>query len=567
MLETSVTYKDKPWLKSYKLGPYKLPEKVEIPKVPLYKVLDDTSKAYPDKSGVFFQDWTMTYRDFEETVDKLATGLADLGVRKGDKVAIILPMSPQIVICSFAIWKVGGVVLLISPLARIDEIQYQLSETRTGVIVCLDEPQPRLASIDSIMAIKDNLKIGHIIVTSRKDFSVDENVDEIREIQETVSLRRLIAESIPEPPSVEIDPDEDMAMLMFTGGTTGVPKGVMLTHSSIMATVVTGLPWVLRPIQTGIWGKASILVVMPIYHAAGFWAVLQGMFMGLRIMLVPDPRDTGNIIKVIKEHRPMIIVSTPTQLMRLVQMRVGKLPSLVISTGAPLPLEIAQAWKKETGMPVAQAYGASEGGMLLNISGFSKLTGFMFSEKLGVGVPAPNVEAKIVDPETNKEVPIGEVGEICVTGPHLMKGYWPTAGSGLKDGWLHTGDLGKMDADGYFYVEDRIKDMINVSGLKVYSVKVEEVLFQHPAVAMAAVIGILDPERPGSERVKAFIKVKEEYEGKVTGEEIIAFCKEQLPPYAVPRFVEFREDLPISAVEKLVKRALREEEITKMKGG
>lgn len=566
MAEVTVSYKDKPWLKSYKLGPYKLPEKVEIPQVPLYKILDDASCAYPDKAAIFSQDWVIAYKDLKLITDKLAAGLADLGVRKGDKVAIVLPMSPQIVICSFAIWKAGGIVLLISPLARPDEIEHELGEAGAQVVVCLDEAEPRIVSLDSILSMKDKTTIRDIIVTSRKDFSLEEAA-EIREIPGATSLRRLIAESAPESPVVEIDLAEDMAMLMFTGGTTGTPKGVMLTHSSIMTTAATGFPWVLRPIQTGIWGKASVLIVMPIYHAAGFWAMLQSMFIGLRTMLVPDPRDTSNILKVIREHRPMIIVATPTQLMRLVQMKVGKLPSLVMSTGAPLPLEIAQAWKKETGMPVAQAYGASEGGMLLNISGFSKLTGFILAEKLGIGVPAPKVEARIVDPETDQEVPFGEVGEICVSGPHLMKGYWPKIGSGLREGWLHTGDLGTMDEDGYFYLEDRIKDMINVSGLKVYSVKVEEVLFKHPAVGMAAVIGIPDPERPGSERVKAFIKLKEGYEGKVTDEDIIALCKEQLPPYAVPKSVEFRQDLPISAVEKLVKRALREEEMAKMKGG
>jgi len=561
-----VSYSDKPWIKSYKLGPYKLQEKLEIPTVPLNKLLDDAASDYPDKNAIFFQDWVITYKDLRLTVDKLAAGLADLGVKKGDRVAIVLPMSPQIVICCFAIWKAGGVVLLATPLARPDEIEYELGEAGAETIICLDEAEPRIASLDSILSMRDKTKIRHIIVTSRKDFSLEEET-EIREIPGTTNVRRLIAESAPEPPAIEIDAAEDMATLMFTGGTTGVPKGVMLTHFSNMAVVLSGFPWVVKPLQAGIWGKASILIIMPMYHAAGFWAMLQSIYMGLRTMIVPDPRDTDNIMKVLKEQRPMMIVATPTQLMRLVQRKVGKLPSLVISTGAPLPLEIAQAWKKETGVPIAQAYGASEGGVLLNISGFSKLTGFIPVEKTGIGVPAPNVEVKIVDPETNEEVPVGEVGEICVSGPHVMKGYWPTVGSGLKEGWLHTGDLGTMDKDGYFYLEDRIKDMINVSGLKVYSVKVEEVLFKHPAVAVAAAIGIPDPERPGSERVKAFIKLKEGYEGEVTPEDIIALCQEQLPPYAVPRSVEFREDLPISAVEKLFKRALREEEIAKMKVG
>ena len=562
---TDNVYRNKPWTNSYKLGPYKLEAEPKVPNIPLYQILDDSAHNYPDKVAIYFQDWVIRYQELKSTVDRLAAGLVDLGLKKGDRVAIVLPMSPQIIICAFAIWKAGGVTLLTSPLARPQEIEYELGEAEAEVIICLDEAEPRIASFNSIKEFKGNIKIKDVLITSRKDFSPEEE-SEIRELPGTINIRRLISESASEPPIIDIDPVEDMAILMFTGGTTGVPKGVMHTHFSMMATTVLGFPWVLKPLQEGIWGKASLLVTLPLYHAAGMWAALQSIYMGLRTIIVPDPRDTMNIVNLVKAHRPMMILATPTQLMRLVQMKVGKLPSLVISTGAPLPLEIAQAWKKETGVPIAQGYGASEGGILLNISSFSKLTGFIPVAKAGIGVPSPCTDVKIVDHETDEELPVDEVGEICLSGANIMKGYWPTAGSGLKEGWLYTGDLGRMDKDGYFYLEDRIKDMINVSGLKVYSVQVEEVLFKHPAVGMAIVIGIPDPERPGSERVKAFIKLKEVYEGEITAEEIIALCKEQLPPYAVPKFVEFRENLPISGVEKLLKRTLRDEEIEKMKG-
>ena len=204
----------------------------------------------------------------------------------------------------------------------------------------------------------------------------------------------------------------------------------------------------------------------------------------------------------------------------------------------------------------------------VNISPFSKITGFMRAVKKGsMGLPVPDTEVKIMNLETGEEVPFGETGELYVRGHQLMKGYWPTPGNGItEDGWLPTGDIGKMDEDGFFYIVDRIKDMINVSGYKVYSGLVDNVLFEHPAVEVAAAIGIPDPDRPGSERIKAFVQLKKDYVGKVTAEDIIKHCKERLPPYSIPKFVEFRDDLPLTVSEKIFKKKLRDEEIAKMKG-
>jgi long-chain acyl-CoA synthetase len=239
-----------------------------------------------------------------------------------------------------------------------------------------------------------------------------------------------------------------------------------------------------------------------------------------------------------------------------------------MSGAAALAPEIAQRFKQQTGMPITEAYGLTEtgGGTHINLSSFSKITGFMTSEKLGsIGIPMPDTEVKIIDLETNEEAAPGKEGELWVRGPQVMKGYWPEAGKGLVDGWLATGDVVKMDDDGYFYITDRVKDMANVSGLKVYTRLVDDVLYEHPAVADGVAIGIPDPERPGSDRIKAFIRLKPEYEGKVTAEDIISHCREKLPPYSVPKFVEFRKELPLTVTEKIFKRQLREEEIAKMK--
>lgn len=243
---------------------------------------------------------------------------------------------------------------------------------------------------------------------------------------------------------------------------------------------------------------------------------------------------------------------------------------MMMSCAAPLPKVVADAVKKEMGNPISESYGLTETGPLthLNVSAFSKITGFMKEEKLSLGIPVPDTEVKVVDPWTGEEVPFGQPGIIYSRGPQVMKGYWPTPGAGLEDGWLRTNDIARMDEDGYFYIEDRTKDMINVSGFKVYSTELDEELFKHPHVDIAAAVGIPDPKIPGSERVKIYIKPTPGYEDKITAEDIIKFCRERFPAYAAPKdasYVEFRSEFPLTVTEKLFKNAFRQEEIKKMK--
>jgi long-chain acyl-CoA synthetase len=256
--------------------------------------------------------------------------------------------------------------------------------------------------------------------------------------------------------------------------------------------------------------------------------------------------------------------------MRIAEANLGRMNSLLLSAAAPLPLEVAEAIKKKAGLPISDAYGLTETSPLthLNLSAFAKITGFISKEKPGIGVPAPDTECRLVNPDTGEDVPFGQAGELILRGPQVMQGYWPVPGSGLSEGgWFHTGDIAVMDEEGYFQIVDRIKDMVNVSGMKVYTTKVDEVLFQHPGVLMAAAIGIPDPEMPGSERVMAVIQLKEEFKGQVTAEEIQNFCRPHLAPYAVPKFVEFRDEMPLTVTEKVFKKALRDEIIARTKGG
>jgi long-chain acyl-CoA synthetase len=241
---------------------------------------------------------------------------------------------------------------------------------------------------------------------------------------------------------------------------------------------------------------------------------------------------------------------------------------MFLSGSAPLPEEVSRTIKQKTGVPISEGYGLTETSTLatMNVSAFSKITGFMQKEKFGIGIPTPDTECKLVDPATGEEVPLGEPGEILLRGPQVMKGYWPEAGSGLTEaGWLHTGDIAVMDEDGYLQLVDRIKDMVNVSGLKVYTTAVDEVLFSHPAVLMAAAFGVPDQEVPGSERVMAVIQLKEEHRGQVSDSEIIAHCRAHLAPYAVPKTIEFREELPLTVTEKVFKKVLRDEAVARIR--
>ena len=557
---SGITYADKPWLKSYQLGPFKLAKTLEpYPKIPLHKFLDDAAASYPESTAYVYLGGSMTYRELKLHADKLATALADLGVGKGDKVATILPTCPQFIMSDQATHRLGAVHIPCSILHRGPDLVYELGESGAETIICLDR---RLERVNSI---KDKTKLRNIIITSFEDYS--KMAPELEEVPGTHQLRRLIEKYGQNPPEVEIDPVEDLAELPFTGGTTGIPKGVMLTHYNVTSNV-TQTHWYLRPLSVSIKGKASMLICVPLFHQYGHFLMHVAISWALRMILVLDPRDTDAIVQLVKEYRPFLVLGVPTQYMRMLSMDLERYPIFFTSGAAALPAEVAEKFEKKMGVSIAEGYGLTETSPCthLNLSVFSKITGFMKSVKrASIGIPIPDTEVKIVNPETGEEVPAGEAGEMYIRGPQLMKGYWPTPGKGLVDGWLPTGDVAKMDEDGYFYIVDRIKDMINVSGYKVYSRLVDDVLFGHPAVEAAGAIGVPDPERPGSERVKAFVKLKKDREGEVTAEELIEHCQEKLPPYAVPKSIEFRSDLPLTVTEKIFKRKLKEEEIAKMK--
>jgi long-chain acyl-CoA synthetase len=554
------SYADKPWLKSYRVGAFKLKATIDYPEKPLFSILDEIAEEFPTKDAYHYLGNRMKYRELKLQVEKFTNALVNLGIKKGDKVVVFLPTCPQFMISDFAILKTGATLVPSSPLLKAPELIHQVEESGAETIICLD------MFLELVNSVKDKTKLKNIIVTSAEDYSPAETED-IKEFPGTYSFRKLIADHEPEVPEVEIDPKEDLAVLAFTGGSTGVPKGVMITHFQRLASILQGLPWMMAPLPT-LRGSASTLVPIPIFHAYGHYLVQSSIYWGLKVFLVPDPRDTEMIAQLMNEYRPFVICMVPTQLLKLAEsgIKLKRMPVMIVSAAAPLPTEIAQKIEEKIRMPISEGYGLTECVSHINISAFSHITRFAPSSTPGVGIPVPDTDVKLVDPETGEEVPFGEVGELWLRGPQAMKGYWPEAGSGLEEGgWLRTGDLCKMDENGYFYVVDRIKDMINISGMKVYSIEIDDLLFKHPAVAGAVVIGVPDPKIPGSERIKAFIRLKDDYKGKVEPQEIIDYCRENLANYAVPKYVEFRDNLPLTVTEKIFKRALREEEIEKMK--
>ena len=550
----------RPWLKSYRLGPYKLAHSLEpYPEEPLFSFLDQSAENYPAATAIDYFGLRTSYRELKQYADSLASALAGFGVSKGDKVATILPTCPQYVIANFAILKTGAVHVPCSILHKERELEFEIGEAGAETVICLEE------QLDRVRNIQPKTKLKQIIVTSLTDYTPAESEKQVPPAG-AHCFKALIETHDPIPPVVDINPREDLAYLAFTGGATGVPKGVMLTHFNRYTNTLQAMPWAMASLEKSIRGKASVCIGVPLFHSYGDSCVLFGVYWGLRMILVQDPRNTDYIVKMLVENRPFMAALVPTQLMKLREKDLPRMQIQIVSGASHLPVDVRESISEKIKMPISEGYGLTETSPTthLDLTGFSKITGFAAKQKYSIGLPVPDTDVKLVDEETGKEAASGEAGHMYIKGPQVMKGYWPEAGNGLVDGWLPTGDIARMDEDGYFYIVDRIKDMANVSGYKVYTCTIDDILHQHHAVSMAVAIGVPDPEREGSERIKAFVVLKEEYRGKISAEEIIEFCRDKCTSYAVPRTVEFRDSLPFTVTEKIFKRQLREEEIQKM---
>ncbi len=543
-------YLSKPWLKHYDAD---APKTIDYPKIPIHETLNKTVKDFPDKPALFWGKRAITFKELGEYSDRLANALAEMGVKKGDRVALIMLNVPQYPISIYGILKAGATVTGINPLLSAREVEFILNDSGAETIVALD------LFLSRVEEVKDNTKLKNIIIAGIGDFPQEEGpLPEPQEREGVKDFMTLIKTHPPEPPKVEIDPEEDEAILQYTGGTTGLPKGVVLTHRNIVSNIHQVYTWFNPSFGTDVFCSA-----FPMFHVAGLIVNLVAVTIGGAQCLIWNPRDTDFIIQMINDHKPKWIVNVPTLYMLLLSNPKFFESEVVnaeqfLSAAAPMPVEVIKELQTKTKGVVVEIWGLTE------TSPGATIMPFKGAKKPGsVGIPLADTLVKVVDIETREALTVGEPGELAVYGPQVFyKGYWnkpKETAHALQDGWVYTGDVGYMDEDGYFYIVDRTKDMINVSGYKVFSREVDEVLHEHPAVAIGAAVGVPDPERPGSERVKVYIVLKEGYEeSPELKEEILEFLKNNLAKYKVPKFLEFRKELPMSLTGKVLKRELRD---------
>jgi len=567
---------EKPWLKFYDEG---VPATILYPDIPLQQNLTNAVNKYPDNTALIFGgvvhqlggmllDAKLTYRQLGELTDRFAAALQQLGVKKGDRVAIFLPNCPQFVISYYGTLKAGGVVVPCNPLYVARELEHQVNNSGAETIVVMSRLYPIVKSI------RANTPLKRVIVTNIKEYfppllkllftlAVEKKEGHWVDISgdpDTYWFQDLLKAAPAQPTPVKVTSD-DTACLLYTGGTTGIPKGAELTHRNLVANAIQTRHWMVD-IQEG---KEIVLTCLPLFHSYGMTVCMNmSIYVAGAMVLIPNPRDLEHVLKSIDKHKPTLFPGVPTMYVAInthpdtPKYDVRSIRAC-ISGAAGLPVEVQAKFQELTGGKLVEGYGLTEASPVTHCNPIYGL-----NKPGSIGIPFPDTLAKIVDLETGeKELPPGEIGELIVQGPQVMKGYWKMPDEtaiALRNNWLYTGDIAKMDEDGYFYIVDRKKDMIISGGFNIYPREVEEILYQHPKVKEAVVAGIPDPYR--GEMVKAYIILKE---GETaTEDEIIAFCRERLAKYKVPRAVEFRTELPKTMVGKILRRALVEEEKRKM---
>jgi len=544
-----ITYADRPWLRNYD---YWVPAHLTYPKRALHEILDSAVIDMADRPATAFLGATLTFQDLKERSDRLATALAGFGIVKGDRVGIMLPNCPQYIIAAFAILRHGAIVVNINPTYTAREVLTVANDSGARMLITLDALAP------IALGVRSQTSIERIVVTSLAEYSAAAAPPP--KVDGASSMTDLIAATPPQVIRVPITGD-DLAVLQYTGGTTGTPKGAMLTHANIFANVVQTEAFMYRIRERG---TARYLIVIPYFHIYAFTVgMMKGIWVGALQVLIPK-YDVEQVLTAIRDFRPTYFPAVPTVFVSLLNHpRVKEFGLEKVRTfnsgGAPCPPEVIEQWELAFGRPLNEGYGLSE------TSPTTHSTPQLSIRKVGtIGVPMPDTDVKVVDVETGtRELPIGETGELCIAGPQVMKGYWQrldeTERALRRDAsgriWFHTGDIGRMDEDGFWSIVQRKKDMIIVDGFNVYPSEVETVLYMHPEVRLVAAIGM--PDAYHGEVVKACVVLKPD--STATPADLIAHCKTEMAPYKVPRLVEIRNDLPMSAVGKILYRVLRDE--------
>lgn len=565
-MDAKQRYLAKPWCKFYPPG---VPETVEIPPISLPCLFEQTADKYASRVAIHFYGTNIKFQDLKDQVLRMANALSHLGVKKGDRVALYLLNTPQFVISYLATLRLGAILTPISPVYTSPEVKHQLSDSGAKTVICQDI---LFSNVE-----KTGLKLDHVIVTGIAEYlpwlkralgksllgRVARDIEipkvDLSAADGVHQFQDLLKRYPPTPPEVDLDPLTDLAVLPYTGGTTGPPKGAMLTHRNLLATQrqTTAFWPVMEP------GKEVIIAFLPFYHIYGqIVAMVNSLFLGGTMVLFTTP-DVDDIIDAIDDRGATVLYGVPTFFEYLKEYhrtgQAGWKRLKLITCGADTLHEATiTSWQGRTGSKIMEGYGMTETTAVshANPLGRGKVGSF--------GIPIPNVLAAVVDPDTNAFVPPGEVGEMVLRGPNMMGGYWQNpAETGRTlvdidgDGWLKTGDLVRMDDEGYFFFYDRKKDLIKYKGYSVFARDIEEHLMKHPQIKAAGVIGVPDPTV--GEIVKAVIVLQNEARGKLSEEDIVAYCREGLAHYKVPRIIEFRGELPRTDVGKTSRRELREE--------
>ncbi|RFU69947.1 long-chain fatty acid--CoA ligase [Bacillus sp. V59.32b] len=529
----------KSWLSAY---PDSVVKEVEIPDITIPQVLQETTKNYPTNNAITFYTKKITYQELLFAVNLFTSSLQKNGIQKGDRVAIMLPNCPQYVIAYYGILSAGSIVTQVNPMLVEREIEYILNDSGAETIVVFDALYAKVKQVQPSTNLKNIIVVS--LQPSEHDFAPDHTFD------------GFLKEGSGQVTPVDIEPEHDVAVLQYTGGTTGRSKGAMLTHRNILANVIQSYEFFKHEME---FGKERVLTIIPLFHVFGMTSAMNlAIYTGGDSIMLPR-FELEEVLNTIKNEQPTIFPGVPTMYVAITnhpkaeEYGIDSIRSCN-SGSAPMPVELLKEFESKTGSQILEGYGLSEASPATHCN-----PPFAERKPGSVGIGFPSTDYKVVDLATGTdEVPVGELGELVIKGPQVMKGYWnmpeETAVT-LKDGWLYTGDITRMDEDGYLYIVDRKKDLIIASGYNIYPRDIEEVIYEHPSVQEAVVIGIPDAYR--GETVKAVIVLKA---GKTaTSEEIIGFCRKNMATYKVPSVVEFREQLPKTNVGKILRRALREE--------
>lgn len=564
-MTANVTYQDKPWLKHYQTG---VPAILNFEELCLPDFLDRTVSRFPNKTAFYFEGYKLTYAQLKDMVNRFATCLHEFGIRKGDAVAILLPNTIPCVAAYYAIHRIGAIAVMNNPLYSDRELEHQLNDSGSKILITVDLLANRMIDLRSKTSIKQIVytSMGDYLpfpknflfplVAKKKGLAAD-----IKPAEDLYRWKDLIAKTAPNPPSVKIT-FEDVAIYQYTGGTTGVSKGAILTHGNLSKVVQQTAAWF-----PDVDDNNVSLGALPLFHVFGLSSVMNfGIYSGWTTVLIPRPQPEP-LIEAIKKTKPTFAALVPTMYIGILHHpEIGNVDmrplANMFSGSAPLPVEVIKEFEERTGGIIVEGYGLTESSPTTHCNPRGKGS----LRKVGsIGIPLSSTECRVVDVNDGKtDMPVGETGEIIIRGPQVMRGYLnreEATAETLADGWLHTGDIGKMDEDGYFYIIDRKKDMVISGGYNIYPRDIEEIYYEHPKVVEATAIGIPHPTR--GEAVKVFIVLKP---GETaTEKEMIAYCDDKLAKYKWPTEIEFRKELPKSNVGKILKKELREEELRKRK--